>query len=143
MSYCRAGEDSDVYVYPSGNGIVCCSCPMIGEDLAVTSALNMLTHLQGHMSRGDKVPRAALERLLREAGFLGDAPLTCPNCCCTASVETTAVVQCFTYGLGAAAVELSADVLVHRCTSCGEEYTDAYGEIARDAAVRKHLAGGT
>lgn len=71
-SYCHRGKESDVYVYVSRRGIVCGNCRMIASDVPMESPLNMLTHLNGHILRGDKVPREALERLLRESGFTED-----------------------------------------------------------------------
>jgi hypothetical protein len=64
MSYCRFGADSDVYVYPSFSGIVCCACRM-GQDEPMDAAA-MLAHLRLHERGGDVVPGYAIERLMDE-----------------------------------------------------------------------------
>lgn len=52
MSFVRAGEDgSDVYVYPTQTGIVCC-----GSELSPMTVAETLTHLQWHRGQGGRVP---------------------------------------------------------------------------------------
>src|SRR6266540_2967640 len=62
----------------------------------------------------------------------------CPQCG-QHTVETRTEHDMFRYGTGDAAVDLNALVPVHRCTSCGFEYTDAAAEEARHEAVCRHL----
>lgn len=51
MSYVRMGEDgSDVYVYMTTAGLVCCG----GRPMTSTAA--MVDHLRGHQADGDYVP---------------------------------------------------------------------------------------
>ena len=63
MSYCRVGEDSDVYVISDvSHGVpTCYSCgiiPLYPKD--------MVLHLIQHIRDGDKVPDRAFQRLLNE-----------------------------------------------------------------------------
>lgn len=63
MSYCRNnGRDSDVYVIASGGGLECFCDPFFCLEPAT-----MITHLERHRERGDKVPDYAFERLHEEA----------------------------------------------------------------------------
>lgn len=65
MSYARLAEDSDVYVFIDGGGVVhCCWCSL-GEDFAGTRA-EVLAHLERHRASGHKVPSSAVGRLLAE-----------------------------------------------------------------------------
>jgi len=51
MSYVRMGEDgSDVYVYMTTAGLICCG------GRAMTSTAAMVDHLRGHIADGDCVP---------------------------------------------------------------------------------------
>lgn len=60
MSYCRIGEDSDVYVIRMGEGLKCfCSLPDNHQD----SEEGMISHLIDHMNLGHKVPQRAIARL--------------------------------------------------------------------------------
>lgn len=66
MSYCRWGEDSDVYVYHS-DGYVCSSCKMAeGKDIRLETPIQLLAHLVRHRKEGHLVPDAAIERLQRD-----------------------------------------------------------------------------
>lgn len=58
MAYARQGPDSDVYVFATDAGYECCGCPMQGEPMIAefATAEELITHLERHMSRGDKVP---------------------------------------------------------------------------------------
>lgn len=68
MSYCRFGEDSDVYVIESGDedGDSCWVCFCGEKSFQCGGKMEMLGHLSGHMLKGDKVPISALERLWKE-----------------------------------------------------------------------------
>lgn len=66
MSYCRMGEDSDVYVYGSCDALECCGC------FHTTSRKEMLNHLMAHAEKGDMVPIQALTRLREEIDSEGD-----------------------------------------------------------------------
>jgi hypothetical protein len=63
MSYCRQGEDSDVYVIRSGDQLVCyCN---VGS-FHCFSEQDMITHLRDHEAEGLKVPQRAYDRLEAE-----------------------------------------------------------------------------
>ena len=86
MSYCRFGDDSDVYLYDSFNGnIVCCVCRLTPlergeftsldgttntvycrEDTYLSSPTKAIRHLRKHRRAGHMVPRYAFRRLRRE-----------------------------------------------------------------------------
>ena len=59
--------------------------------------------------------------------------------CGATGVRSFVVDQSFVYGEGDDGVELSAQVEVYSCSSCGLKYTDAEGEDRRNAAVLNHL----
>ena len=75
MSYCRMGEDSDVYVFASGGGrLECCGCRLPGSGWwGTTSRKAMMQHLHEHKRAGHKVPNRAFMRLWRESEELGEA----------------------------------------------------------------------
>lgn len=68
----------------------------------------------------------------------GGPPKPCDLCGVTA-VQTELVRDPFMYGAGSEAVELSADVLVHTCSACGDSYTGNNADITYDEAVCRHL----
>ena len=96
MSYCRSGVDSDVYVYQSRDGIVCCGCKIIPvvtgmyppevikefdledkpftyhPDFMTTSRYKMIEHLLEHRTKGESVPERVFDRLKSEIERLGD-----------------------------------------------------------------------
>ncbi len=55
MSYCRRGEDSDLYIYMSGDVWICHCCPFQGEECFNTLA-ELKAHVQRHIDAGHKVP---------------------------------------------------------------------------------------
>jgi len=67
MSYCRFGEDSDIYFLATGEGFQCCWCGFdkYGKDIFKTR-LDALNHLVEHIKAGHKVPDYAFERLQQE-----------------------------------------------------------------------------
>ena len=66
MSYCRFGWDgSDVYVYPSGQGIECCGCKL-KQNFTAGTPEEMISHLALHRRAGHYVPPAAIDRLWNE-----------------------------------------------------------------------------
>jgi hypothetical protein len=70
MSYCRFGKDSDVYMYPSFDGIVCCSCRLDEnkwQDRVFQTPLEAIEHLREHQIAGHQVCNFALGRLRQEA----------------------------------------------------------------------------
>lgn len=69
---------------------------------------------------------------------LAGPPKPCDLCGATA-VRTELVRDPFMYGAGSGAVELSADVLVHTCSACGDSYTGDDADITYDEAVCRHL----
>lgn len=66
MSYCRMSDDSDVYIIGYGDGVECCGCTMDPKRSFYGSNSEMIAHLREHKRTGDKVPKHAIERLLRE-----------------------------------------------------------------------------
>jgi hypothetical protein len=73
MSYVRMGEDdSDVYVYMTTAGLVCCG----GRPMTSTAA--MVAHLEAHIAEGDTVPPGVIPALLAddEANFPPGGELT-------------------------------------------------------------------
>ena len=70
MSYGRMGDDSDVYVYGTGEHLVCvCTC---GNQFRTGSYSEMIWHLKEHQKQGDKVPIRAFMRLKNERKIKGD-----------------------------------------------------------------------
>ena len=65
-------------------------------------------------------------------------PESC-DMCGAAGLKTELVRDPFIYGMGAGAVELTADVPVHTCSRCAVSYTGDEAEIARHEAVCHHL----
>lgn len=96
MSYCRRSVDSDVYVYPSFDGITCCGCDIIPvitgkyspemikefdledkpftyhPDFVTTSRYKMIEHLLEHRTNGETVPERVFDRLRSEIQERGD-----------------------------------------------------------------------
>ena len=58
---------------------------------------------------------------------------------CDSPVARTWGAHTFTYGLGAAAVELTVDLPIHVCPACGLEYLDDEAETLKHEAVCAHL----
>lgn len=71
MSYCRWGEDSDVYVIGEGDCLCCCACG-IGISVRFKTRTQMIEHLEQHRKDGDKVPQYAIERLFDEIKTKGN-----------------------------------------------------------------------
>lgn len=80
MSYCRFGEDSDVYVFENIVGrLECCGCDLREHGSFLTkSRTAMLAHLDEHRATGHLVPDYALERLRAELDELGDEIVMTP-----------------------------------------------------------------
>ena len=75
MAYCRFNStDSDVYVFASRSEgrkcWVCCGCHFnrvnIQEETCFFTPQGLITHLNKHVSVGDKVPQCAFIRLERD-----------------------------------------------------------------------------
>lgn len=64
MSYCRVGEDSDVYVIRHVNGFLICYQHEPAYECR--SEQSMICHLTIHRNAGDRVPQRALDRLEAE-----------------------------------------------------------------------------
>lgn len=71
MSYCRLCEDSDVYLYRTASGLVCCClctfAPATNNDVFFDTPADALAHARAHLAAGDRVPERAIERLRKEA----------------------------------------------------------------------------
>jgi len=70
--------------------------------------------------------------------FPSPLSVRCPNCESN-DVKTTLEHETFTYGEGASAAEVTADVPVRTCTNCSFQFTDGDAEEARHDAVCRHL----
>ncbi len=73
MSYCRMGQDSDVYMYPHINGyIVCVNCKLserpYDDEMQFKTQKQAIAHLEHHIASGNKVPKYAIEILKKELG---------------------------------------------------------------------------
>jgi len=67
MSYCRFGEDSDVYVFEHvDGGWMCCGCWLDGRSTTTKTRGGMLAHLRKHRLAGHQVPKDAVSRLREE-----------------------------------------------------------------------------
>lgn len=58
---------------------------------------------------------------------------------CDGTVGTIWCRHTFTYGLGAGAVDLSVELPVRRCRSCGFEFLDHEAETLQHAAICAHF----
>lgn len=68
MSYCRMGEDSDVYIIYNIQGYYECVACKLGDKTHYTCDIpqDMLDHLLVHNRAGHKVPDRAIDRLVGE-----------------------------------------------------------------------------
>jgi hypothetical protein len=69
MSYCRVGEDSDVYVIAIHDRVTrkaAWECFCQERSAQFDTHQKILEHLLCHRQKGDRVPEHALERLRRE-----------------------------------------------------------------------------
>ena len=75
MSYCRFGDNSDVYVYCSREDVyVCCACSLDKLWEHVTPS-EVITHLELHVAAGHQVPQYAFDRLREDVvAWLADSP---------------------------------------------------------------------
>jgi len=63
MSYCRFGDDSDVYVYATFEDTYeCCAC-RLSINWGHKTAADMIAHLEKHRATGHLVPQYAIDRL--------------------------------------------------------------------------------
>jgi putative zinc finger/helix-turn-helix YgiT family protein len=62
----------------------------------------------------------------------------CPTCD-SAQIHTESVAHRFTYGVGDAAVELTCQLPVRVCESCGGRFVDEVGETVRQETICRHL----
>lgn len=62
MSYARFGDESDVYVYYSGDNVYCC-CACKLEDNWYHGGRSIIDHLEEHVAAGHRVPAYCLEAL--------------------------------------------------------------------------------
>ncbi len=75
MSYCRWGQDSDVYIFLGEDGLHCCGCRLNGrrgEEFITDMYSEMLSHLDHHKAAGQKVDASALQELAEEARVFND-----------------------------------------------------------------------
>lgn len=77
MSYCRTGEDSDVYVVWNMHGYNCLSCSLTlnykWPDACFATPNDMLSHLQLHQGAGQKVPDRCIDRIYSDKWHGRDA----------------------------------------------------------------------
>ncbi len=64
--------------------------------------------------------------------------MECPDCG-ELAVSTQITPQTFTYGKGAEAVQITADLPMRFCMKCGLSYLDKEGQEAQHEAVCRHL----
>ena len=64
MSYCRTGEDSDIYVYRKRPNLLVCHSET--GSFEASTEQEMIEHLLLHRRRGQRVPERALDRLKAE-----------------------------------------------------------------------------
>lgn len=63
MSYARF-SNGDVYVYATGDKIICCACKLSEPRGEVTlGRADMILHLEAHRAAGHDVPEEASDRL--------------------------------------------------------------------------------
>src|SRR5437660_5808545 len=62
----------------------------------------------------------------------------CPNCGSTSGIAKS-VQDRFEYGTGATATELSTQIVVTECASCGSRFLTESAEAARHDAICRHL----
>lgn len=58
MSWTRWGPSSDLYVYESVTGIVCCEC-LLEDEFESSDRDDWNTHISQHVLAGHKVPASA------------------------------------------------------------------------------------
>ena len=67
MSYCRMGDESDVYVFKSTFGYIeCCYCPLESKSVQLETRKQALAHLIKHRRHGHQVPQEVFDRLQAE-----------------------------------------------------------------------------
>ena len=62
MSYCRWGDDSDLYIFGDGDGWACCNCS-IAVDAYFGTLAELKAHVQLHIDAGHKVPDYVMDRI--------------------------------------------------------------------------------
>jgi hypothetical protein len=69
MSYARWGAESDVYVFGTGDRLICCECTLdvVDGSFICDTPLEMIAHLVTHVVAGHRVPYSAVGRLADEA----------------------------------------------------------------------------
>ena len=70
MSYCRAGEQSDLYIIHNIYGYLECMCKEKGYK--TKSRQDMVFHILAHAIKGHKVQQHAVDRLRKEINEKGD-----------------------------------------------------------------------
>ncbi len=68
MSYCRLGDDSDVYLFPSYDVFICYMCKLRKDEnnRKFKTLREVLKHLNRHIKAGHKVPKYAFDRIKKE-----------------------------------------------------------------------------
>lgn len=82
MSIVRWSDESDVYVYNSSNGLVCCDCDIAGGDFTTRSHQEMIDHIGCHVTSGHKVPEYVIEsiKIFEFDNCAMNSMIKCPNC---------------------------------------------------------------
>ena len=75
--------------------------------------------------------------MIEDKGSPVDNSGTCARC--GGHTKVSERPETFTYGDGPARADLTVDVPVHVCTSCGYQYTDDAADVIRHEAVCRHL----
>jgi len=74
MSYCRWGEDCDVYMFLSVDRVIECVACTLNEGIPMifTKRSDAVAHLKSHINNADRVPDDAFKMLRREIEEHGD-----------------------------------------------------------------------
>jgi DNA-binding transcriptional regulator YiaG len=91
--------------------------------------------------------QSVVEDIMLRLGFgcseynISFADMTIPSCpgCGSVDIQTRKAREEFVYGQGEDAVNLSAIVPVHKCSSCGMEYTTDEADVIRHETLCCHL----
>lgn len=66
MAYARF-IDSDIYIYPSTQGGICCSgCLLDKNSIMIYDDYILKNHLLAHIVKGHKIPEGLLEEILSD-----------------------------------------------------------------------------
>lgn len=71
MAYSRFW-DSDIYIYPSVLGDLCCSgCFLYGKSINIEDDISLNNHIKEHIDKGHDIPQGLLESILSDPDRYG------------------------------------------------------------------------